>query len=313
MPQARKLLGDRRVLLVREALAEVLQDRPRVLPACDRGAQCLDQVVDTYSACAIALIGTLPDTLHDRAISIDLKRRLRSETIEPYRPDRAAHLDVLARKEVRWADDNAERVAAAEPDMPDGIINREADNWRPLLAIADVAGGDWPDRARTAAKAAHIAAADDDASLLELLLGDIRAAFGSKGTTVRDMFGEEKIEIASAVLVKTLVALEGRSWAELGKARKPLTPNRLARMLKPLDIGPQKVGPEKARVSGYVHAHFEEAFERYIAPLPTEGVSQPDIRTEADEIRTSEASPTGQPASGCPGCEHARNPTTTGF
>ncbi len=70
---------------------------------------------------------------------------------------------------------------------------------------------------------------------LELLLGDIRAAFGSKGTTVRDMFGEEKIEIASAVLVKTLVALEGRSWAELGKARKPLTPNRLARMLKPLE------------------------------------------------------------------------------
>ena len=129
VPQARKLLGDRRVLLVREALAEVLQDRPRVLPACDRGAQCLDQVVDTYSACAIALIGTLPDTLHDRAISIDLKRRLRSETIEPYRPDRACRSSRRARPQGSALGRRQRRARrrCSQPDMPDGIINREAD------------------------------------------------------------------------------------------------------------------------------------------------------------------------------------------
>src|SRR5262249_41294209 len=95
----------------------------------------------TYSACVIALIGTLPDTLHDRSVSIGLKRRLPTEQVEPYRLDRVDHLDVLARKAARWAADNTERVAAADPAMPDGIINREADNWRPLLAIADEAGG----------------------------------------------------------------------------------------------------------------------------------------------------------------------------
>ena len=46
------------------------------------------------------------------------------------------------------------------------------------------------------------------------------------------------MEIPSADLVKTLVGLEGRPWAEMGKARKPLTQNMLARMLKPHGIAP---------------------------------------------------------------------------
>src|SRR5262245_46136779 len=126
----------------------------------------------------------------------------------------------------RWAADNAERIAATDPTVPDGVINRAADNWRPLLAIADVASGKWPERARTAALAAHAAAGADDASRIELLLSDIR-----------DAFTERKIDqIASAELVKALVGIDGRPWAELGKSRKPLTQNRLARMLKPLAV-----------------------------------------------------------------------------
>jgi hypothetical protein len=120
----------------------------------------------------VALIGSVPDTLHDRSVCIDLKRRLRTETVEPFRPDRATQLTVLARGAVRWAQDNAETIADADPKMPYGIINRMADNWRPLLAIADAARGDWPERARKAAEAAHFAAGGDDASRLELLLSD---------------------------------------------------------------------------------------------------------------------------------------------
>src|SRR5262249_58079582 len=112
-----------------------------------------------------------PDTLNDRAVTVDLKRRLPSERIRAFRPDRAGHLDELAGKAARWAHDHGEAVAAADPAMPPGIVNREADNWRPLVAIADVAGGKWPQRARKAALAAHAAAGDADASRLELLLG----------------------------------------------------------------------------------------------------------------------------------------------
>ena len=95
----------------------------------------------TYGACAIALIGQLPATLTDRSVPITLTRRKRDEAITPFRLDRVEHLVVLARKLARWTADNAVAIAATEPEMPAGIYNRAADNWRPLLAIATVAGG----------------------------------------------------------------------------------------------------------------------------------------------------------------------------
>jgi putative DNA primase/helicase len=104
----------------------------------------------TYAPCAVALIGKLPPTLADRSVSIELRRRRADEPIEPYRFDRTDHLDQLARKVARWAADNTERIRGADPEMPASVFNRAADNWRPLLAIADVVMGEWPLRARQA-------------------------------------------------------------------------------------------------------------------------------------------------------------------
>src|SRR5262249_12851138 len=87
----------------------------------------------TYSACVFALMGALPDTLHDRAIPIDLKRRLPGEKVTPFRSDKAEPLAILARQTVRWARDHGAELADADPVMPRGVINREADNWRALL------------------------------------------------------------------------------------------------------------------------------------------------------------------------------------
>ena len=101
----------------------------------------------------------------------------------------------------------------------------------------------------------------DDVSRLKLLLGDIRT------------ISEGKAQMPSADLVKELIALEGRPWAEMGKAGKPLTQNKLARMLKPLGIAPEQIrfGDDDSR-KGYRVSAFQEAFERYLAP---EGASQP--------------------------------------
>jgi hypothetical protein len=94
--------------------------------------------------------------------------------------------------------------------------------------------------------------------------------------------------VTSADLVAALVDIEGHPWAEWGKNRKPITQHQLARLLKPLSIITQKVGPGKTgRVGGYVLAQFEEAFERYLGP---KGDSDSDSRTECDEIRTSDDS-----------------------
>jgi hypothetical protein len=194
-------------------------------------------------------------------VVIELKRRLGRENIKPFRFDRADHLDVLARKAARWAADNAGRVSAMDPVMPPGIINRQADNWRPLVMIAAAVGGRWPARVSKAALQGREAGDDDEGSRLELLLGDIRGIFAGAS------------EMPSADLVDTLVAIESRPWAEMGKDRKPMTQNRLARMLKPLKIAPEKVGPRGARVSGYILTHFKEAFDRYLGSV---GDSQPD-------------------------------------
>jgi len=257
---------------------------------------------DTFSALAIALIGQLPDPLHDRALDIELKRRLRGETVEPFRFDRTPHLDELARKATRWAKDHAEAIAdAADPPMPPEIIDREADNWRPLLVIADAAGGEWPQRGRKTALAAHAAAAaaGDQASWIELLLGDIRDTFAQLGAApAAELFATSAdLEIPSKALVETLIAIEGRPWAEMGKSRKPMSQNRLARMLNPLKILPGKVGPEDARLNGYKLSQFREAFDRLLGP---EGGSQPDIQTERDEIRTSDISKVDSQDGGCP-------------
>jgi putative DNA primase/helicase len=258
----------------------------------------------TFCACVISLIGSLPDTLHDRSIVIDLRRRLLKEKITPFRLDRAGHLDVLARMAARWAQDNAERVAAADPAMPDGVINRESDNWRPLVAIADVAGGRWPRRASKAALKAHAAAMGDEASLLELLLGDIRSIFKE-----RDKPDKPCAEIRSADLVEALLAIEVHPWAELGKERKPLSANKLARMLRPLSITSEKIGPEKKRVAGYVREHFKDAFSRYLEP---EGDTKADIRTERDEMGTSGIFKADSLDPGCPDAK-CENLITTGF
>jgi putative DNA primase/helicase len=246
----------------------------------------------TFSALTIALIGSLPPELHGRSMVIDLKRRRPGEAIEEIRVGRLAHRDTLARKAARWAADNAMRIAAMDPAMPTGIYNRAADNWKPLLAIADAADGEWPRRARDAASKSQATADVDDASLVELLLADIRDVFAEEGEApVAEMFAAKAdVEISSANLIKALIGMEGRPWAELGKSRKPLTTNGLARRLKPLAIAPGQIRfSDDDNRKGYRLTQFEEAFTRY---LPPEGCSEPKQRNKCDEMGTSSGSAT---------------------
>ena len=117
---------------------------------------------------------------------------------------------------------------------------------------------------------------------IELLLADIRDAFAKEGEAlVANMFAEKvDVEIASADLVKALVAIKDRPWAEMGKSRKPLTQNKLARMLAVpgVRIAPDHIDP-KTRVRGYKLSQFEEVFSRY---LPSEGVYRSTVHNAAN-------------------------------
>jgi putative DNA primase/helicase len=109
------------------------------------------RVFSTHSPCVIAMIGELPDTLADRSVSISLKRRLASEPVSRFRLKKATEgFTALARKAVRWSADNTVSIGASDPDLPESLFNRDADNWEPLFTIAEVAGGNWRERAEKA-------------------------------------------------------------------------------------------------------------------------------------------------------------------
>ena len=205
----------------------------------------------TYSACAIALIGRLPPTLADGSVPVGLSRRRPNEQIEPFRFDRTGHLDQLACKATRWALDNADRIRGADPLMPAGVFNRVADNWRPLLAIADAASGEWPLRARQALQSTVASTSGDEQSARVLLLSDIRS-----------IFAERRVDrLSSAELVTALITVEGRPWAEW-RAGKPLSTNGLARA--PFAIAPATIRTATGTPKGYRLGQFDDAFARYL-------------------------------------------------
>jgi hypothetical protein len=96
--------------------------------------------------------GKLPDTIKDRAISLHMKRRYIGERLERFR-ERDAAIDAkpITQAAQTWAAQYTSALHDARPFLPDALNDRAADAWEPLLAIADVAGGEWPARARTAA------------------------------------------------------------------------------------------------------------------------------------------------------------------
>ena len=127
---------------------------------------------------ALAGIGNMPDTIEDRAVIINMRRRAPDETVKPYRTRRdGPALAQLKAQLHAWVRAHLDQLEAAAPELP--VEDRAADTWEPLVAIADLAGGHWPADAR----AAVLALATDDldvdhVSLRVRLLIDFRTAFG---------------------------------------------------------------------------------------------------------------------------------------
>jgi len=205
----------------------------------------------------IAQIG-LPHepTIVERSILVELRRKKPGEpcedfsTLEPH-----PRLDELGRKCARWAQDHAEELRASRPALPPGFANRRADNWKPLLAIAEAAGGCWPERARRAAET--IGEAEDD-DLTIMLLTDLRELF------------ERSEEFFTDELVTRLNDLNDRPWASLRHGRG-IDGNWLARTLRGFKIWPERIQKSVTRKRGYHRAQFTDAWARYLPPGPEDG------------------------------------------
>ena len=100
------------------------------------------------------------------------------QLVEKLRGNKDYGFHELARKCARWAADHVEALKDAEPAMPELLHDRAQDNWEPLIAIADAAGGEWPKSARTAAIAIQRETEElDEAEVGVQLLHDIADVF----------------------------------------------------------------------------------------------------------------------------------------
>jgi hypothetical protein len=209
----------------------------------------------TFALAIIAGIGDLPDTIEDRAVIIPMARKTADTRVWRFRVRRdiPALLDLGARL-AAWIGPLAEAIGAAEPPMPPGLSDRAEDVWEPLVAVADAAGGRWPELARIAAvaMAAEAAGADADVSAVTRLLADMRTVLGD----AHAMHG--------TVILAKLAGLEGSPWADWSYGRA-LNARQMADMLRPFGACPRdvKLPGDTSPRKGYYRADFRDAWTRY--------------------------------------------------
>jgi hypothetical protein len=220
---------------------------------------------NAYAAAVLCGIGALPGTLHDRSIVLRVERAKKGELRARFDPRHTEKENELCRKLARWCADNRERIAACDPALPNGVFNRQADNWRPLFAIAEVAGGDWLKRCADAFEKLTRQTDAQRGSIRLELLADMQV-----------VFRQSQIErIFSRDLVEALVAMSDGPWPEAWRGR-PITERWLAQKLAGFDVQPKTLRIGAQRAKGYEKADFQNAFERY---LPEPGGSIRDSVT----------------------------------
>jgi hypothetical protein len=217
-----------------------------------RGKEVMTEELPAYAAVALAGIGWLPETLLQRSIIVRMQRRTSGERVEPYRRRLhwkfgacvRGHIEVWARSvpaEVIW------------PEMPDGIEDRDADVWEPLIAIADMIGGEWPARTRAAAVALVHAGKDAEPSLGIRLLADLRTVFDAED------------ELPSKTILASLCALEEAPWGDL--KGKPIDERGLARRLRQYGVKSKTIRVGTTTPKGYAKADLYDNWSRYLPPL----------------------------------------------
>jgi len=225
-----------------------------------RGKLVETEEIPAYCAVALAGLGGLPDTILSRCVVVRMRRRAPGEKVEPFRrringPQGSGLRDRLA----AWAELTLCPAIGSYPEIPPSINDRDADVWEPLLAVADAAGGDWPQRARVAAVALVADSKRETPSLGVKLLSDIKEVFGDG-----DHIGTE-------VLLASLHKLEESPWGDL--KGKPLDARGLARRLSPYDIKPTNIRHLGDVVKGYRREDLHDAWQRYLGPPPLESAT----------------------------------------
>jgi putative DNA primase/helicase len=224
-----------------------------------------------FAPAALAGIGSLPGTLHDRSIVVELTRAKPGEVTARFDSRYTLRESELCRKLARWVVDNLAPLKNLDPALPGSAFNRVADKWRPLFAIAETAGGDWPARAA--------------ASFVALTTGDELDAHGTGTALLADIhsifIATQADRLASARIAEMLAAMEGKRWPEFGKGGKPISANQVARLLTRFKIHSRTIRISDTTAKGYCLADFQDAFARF---LPATAASKGNTVTTPENI-----------------------------
>jgi Protein of unknown function (DUF3631) len=206
-----------------------------------------------FAPAALAgIAGGMPDTITTRAVTIHMRRKRSDQTVGQFRLRTAARAARPIREALAyWVNSVAEQIGDAMPEMPEGVTDRAAEVWEPLLAVADAAGGHWPDTARAACTHFVLNTGPGVRSIGVRLLADLRTVFAHHNTD----------RLPTTAILADLHAMDEAAWADLGG--KPLDARRLAKELGrygvrvvPFKHDPTELDPtapdRKVTVKGYV-------------------------------------------------------------
>jgi hypothetical protein len=235
-----------------------------------RGKIIETEEIPAYCAVALAGLGDLPDTILSRSVIIHMRRRAPGEHVEPFRRRvNAPEGHELRERLAAWAARKLKQAAAARPHIPDMIEDRNADIWEPLLAVGDLAGGEWPERARVAAVALVALTMASRPSLGIRLLADLKTAFDQ----------DDADALPTSVILQRLKDLNESPWTDL--YGKPLDDRGLAKRLKPYGINPKGIRWGDSTLRGYVRESLTDAWLRYLSPPPYATATSATTATDA--------------------------------
>lgn len=184
--------------------------------------------------------GLVPDTVLDRAIRIQLKRKAPGQTVEEfYAEDVELEVEELTAAIEAWIGAQSDKLAdrTRRPARIDGIGDRANEISRPLLALAELCPG-WNKRARNALKA---------------LLGEDELKLSPQARAllvIRDWFDANP----DAKWIRSAIAME--ITGQNGK--------RLGGWLNAYGVKVAGGTQDGERFKGYRRVDFQDAFTRYL-------------------------------------------------
>jgi Protein of unknown function (DUF3631) len=241
----------------RNVLAHIINDswanNRRKVPRVASGGKTVEEF-DVYGAQLISMKGLrMPDTVLSRSIVCLIWPKLASELVEEFTYQDDDEFRIIRRKLLRFAIDNAVALRAAKPEFPPGFNNRIRVNWKMLLAIAELAGREWPERVRNAALELETDR-DEPSEAIRLFQG------------LQDVWGKVE-KWTSESLCKALAKHPSGEYADF-RGKGPITPHQLAALLRPFGIRPihnlHPTGRSGKNQGGYRRVQFENAWARLL-------------------------------------------------